>query len=152
MRTKEDFIDMKPAIVRYTGDAENDQGKFTKGAEYEAYTVEYWEGTRDALVAKDDEGMITTFNSADNFLVVSDPDNVLNDFEATVRCISNGFDEVFEMKYGSEYIATGMDQDGYYLVKDETGCSYYYSAGCFEIVKDPHGILNKQSLILGYER
>ena len=53
----ENFI--PPAKVRYKG---TDSAKFTYNKIYDAYFIEYWQGTRNSLHVKDDTNQITDFN------------------------------------------------------------------------------------------
>ena len=140
--------DKKPAIVRYI---RRSNKKFTKGKQYEAFFVEYWEGVRNSLHVRNNAGIITDFNPLEDFEVVSDEDHVLNNHEAIVRCITRKHDDrISGLLFGKEYIAIGCDKDGLYLVKDESGCCYFYSPVDFEIVKDEFGILSKRSVYYNY--
>lgn len=140
--------DRKPAIVRYIGRSNK---LFTKGKLYEAFFVEYWEGVRNSLHVRNNDGVITDFNPLEDFEIVSDEDNVLNDYEATVRCITHKHeDRISGLIFGKEYKAIGCDRDGLYLVKDESGCCYFYSPLDFEIVNDEHSILSKRSVFYNY--
>ena len=130
---------MRPAIVRYIAESNE---KFTAGACYEAYFLEYWEGERNSLHVKGDDGKITDFNPFSDFEVLSDEDGVLNTYEAIVRCHDGSYDnDGLGITLGKEYLAIGRDKDGMYLVMDNTYCCYYYPSGAFEVVDDPHGIL-----------
>ncbi len=145
---KESSIIFRPAIVRYIGSACE---KFTKGLEYEAYFVEYWEGKRHSLHVKGNNAEITDFNPLEDFEIVSDVDDVLNDNEATVRCITDDYDEVGGLTCGKDYVAIGRDKNGMYLVKDNSEDCYFYPANAFEIIADIHGILEKQSIYYSFE-
>jgi hypothetical protein len=145
------MIDMKPAIVRYEGKSEGSKGKFTHGKCYEAFFLEYWEGVRDSLHVRGDDGLVTDFNKFEDFTVISDDDNLLNDYEAIVRCVTHDYDdELFDLNYDVEYKAIGRDKDGMYLVMDESYCCYFYEPDCFEIVEDKHGILSRRSVYYSY--
>lgn len=135
----------RPAIVRYIGKTNNG---FTNGKEYEAFFVEYWGDVRNNLHVRDNSGEITNWNQFEEFEVISDEDNVLNLYEARVRCIAYKYKSpmLFELKYGSEYIAIGCDKHGNYLVKDESGLCYYYPPDYFEVVNDEHGILSHRTI------
>lgn len=139
---------MEPAIVKYNGMSNQ---KFTQGKKYEAFFLEYWEGVRNSLHVRGDDGLVTDFNRFEDFTVLSDEDNLLNDFEAIVRCVTHAYDdELFDLNYGSEYKAIGRDKDGMYLVMDESFCCYFYEPDCFEVVEDNHGILSRRSVYYSY--
>jgi hypothetical protein len=141
-----DFDNLRPAIVRYAG-VKNE--KFTPGNEYEAFFVEYWQGQRNSLHVRGNDGKITDYNSFEDFVVLSDEDNLLNDYEATVRCITDKYDDI-SLVSGSVYKAIGCDKDGLYLVMDESFDCYFYPSEDFEIVCDEHGILKRQSIYYSY--
>ncbi len=102
-----------PAEVIYIG---NGSQKFTHGRKYEAFFLEYWEGTHTSLHVRGNDGKITDFNDINEFQIVEDKDNLLNDYEATVRCISHKYDDfLLCIKYGEEYKAIGRDKDGMYF-------------------------------------
>ena len=139
---------MEPAIVKYNGMSNQ---KFTQGKKYEAFFLEYWEGVRNSLHVRGDDGLVTDFNRFEDFTVLSDEDNLLNDFEAIVRCVTHAYDdELFDLNDGSEYKAIGRDKDGMYLVMDESFCCYFYEPDCFEVVEDNHGILSRRSVYYSY--
>lgn len=139
---------MIPAIVKYIG--ENSK-KFTHGKTYEAFFVEYWEGKRDSLHVRGDDGKVTDFNPLEDFEIISDEDNLLNDYEAIVRCKTHDYeDEIVGLSYGKQYKAIGRDREGLYLVMDESYCCYFYPPDTFEIVEDKHGILNHRSVYYSY--
>lgn len=139
---------MKAAIVRFIGKSSD---KFTAGKEYEAFFLEYWEGKRNSLHVRGNDGIITDFNHFEDFEVVSDEDNLLNDYEAIVRCVTHKYEDVVAgLTYGKEYKAIGRDKDGLYLVMDNSCCCYFYPPDLFEIVSDEHGILKKQSVYYSF--
>ncbi len=136
---------IKPAVVRFIGTPDHSQGKFTVGKTYEAFFLEYWELKRDALHVRGDDGKITYFNHFKYFSVISDEDHLLNCHEATVRCITHDFDdELFDLVYGHEYKAIGINGDGDYLVMDESCICYFYEPDCFEVVEDKYGVLKQE--------
>ena len=91
---------MKPAIVEYKGITNE---KFTTGEKYEAFFLEYWEGVCDSLHVRGNDGLITDYNPFEDFNVISDEDNLLNDYEATVRCITHRFEDLIDgLTYGEE--------------------------------------------------
>lgn len=140
--------DKKPAIVQYIGRSNK---IFTHGKQYEAFFVEYWEGVRNSLHVRNNDGVITDFNPLEDFEIVSDVDHVLNDHEAIVRCITHKHeDRISGLLFGKEYKAIGCDKDSLYLVKDESGCCYFYSPHDFEIINDEHGILSHRSVFYNY--
>ncbi len=62
------------AKVRYVGlDPNLVTGHFTHGKVYSAYYIEFWQGVRKGLVAKDDNGEIWDFNQLDQFEILEDP-------------------------------------------------------------------------------
>ena len=81
----------KPAVVRYNAKS---NCKFTKGKLYEAYFIEYWEGERTSLHVRGNDGTITNFNHLEDFEIISDEGNLLNDYEATIQCITHKYDHL----------------------------------------------------------
>lgn len=139
---------MKPAIVEYKGIS---NGKFTTGNKYEAFFLEYWEGVRDSLHVRGNDGLVTDFNPFEEFTVISDDENLLNDYEATVRCITHRFDSLIGgLTYGEEYKDIGRDIVGLFLVKDDSASCYFYDPSNFIIVDDPHGILTRRNVYYSY--
>lgn len=139
----------KPAVVKYIGNEENN--KFSYGTLYEAYFLEYWQGERTSLHVKDNRGEITDFNPFEDFEIISDEDNVLNTYEAIVECLTHNFDDkLFNIKYGKQYKALGMDKDGYYLIMDESYDCYFYPAGYFKIIYDKFDLLSHRTLYYNY--
>ena len=138
----------KPAIVRYIG---KNNKNFTLGKQYEAFFLEYWEGKRNSLHVRNNSGDITDFNPFEDFEVIVDEDNVLNLYEAIVRCKTHKYDDlVAGLRYGKEYKAIGCDKDGLYLVMDDSYDCYFYPAETFEIVSDEYEILSHQSVFYNY--
>ena len=130
----------KPAVVQYNG---KNGGRFTNGKCYDAFFLEYWQGVRDSLHVCGDNGEVTDFNHFQDFSVINDEDHLLNNYEATVKCVTHEFDdELFDLNYGKEYKAIGINKDGLYLVMDESYDCYFYEPTCFEIIEDTHNILN----------
>lgn len=124
--------------------------KFTQGKKYEAYFLEYWEGERDSLHIRGNDGLVTDFNPFEDFIVISDEDNLLNDYEATVRCITHRFDHMISgVTFGEEYKAIGRDKAGSFLVMNKSGCCFYNPSD-FIIVDDPHGILTRRSVYYSF--
>ena len=139
---------MKPAVVEYQGISNE---KFTNGNRYEAFFLEYWEGVRNSLHVRGNDGRVTDFNPFEDFIVISDDDNLLNDYEATVRCITHRLDNLIGgLTYGEEYKAIGRDKAGMFLVKDDSTCCYFYPPSDFTIMDDPHGILARRSVYYSY--
>lgn len=137
-----------PAKVRYIGPSTEE---FTQSEVYPAYLLEYWQGKRDSLHVKGNSGKVSDFNPFEDFEVVADDDDVLNLYEATVRCVTHRYDEmVTGLKYGKEYKAIGRDHDGLYLVKDESSDCYFYSPDFFEIVSDEYDLLSHQSVYYSF--
>ena len=53
----------------------------------------------------------------EDFELISDEDNLLNDYYAVVRCITHKYEEVIiGLTCGMEYKAIGRDKNGYYLI------------------------------------
>ncbi len=123
---------------------------FTVGKLYEAYFVEYWEGERNGLHVIGNDGYLHDYIPLELFEIISDPDHVLNNYEAIVRCLKDTYDPVFELKCGAIYKAIGRDKDGLYLVMDESRDCYFYSPHAFEVLDDPHNILDHQSVYNGF--
>lgn len=138
----------KHAIVRYIAESTE---LFTKGQTYKAFFVEYWQGKRDSLHVKANDGKIHDYVHFGNFEIIEDVNNVLNMYEAEVKCITHDYDdELLEIKYGQVYKAIGCDIDGLYLIMDESMDCYFYHPNCFEIINDPHEILNDQSVYYSF--
>ena len=139
---------MKPAIVKYIG---SDSDKFINGKCYESFFLEYWQGERDSLHVRGEDGEITDFNPFSDFEVISDEDDLLNDHEDIVRCLTHQHDDLVSgLTYGKEYKAIGRDKDGLYLVMDDSYDCYFYPPDIFEVLEDEHGILNRQSVYYSY--
>ena len=135
---------MIPAIVEYRGISNK---KFTTGKQYEAFFLEYWEGVRNSLHVRGNDGRVTDFNPFEDFIVVSDDDNLLNDYEAIVRCITHRLDNLIGgLTFGEEYKVIGRDKAGMFLVEDDSGCCYFYSPSDFIVLEDPNGILARRSV------
>lgn len=116
--------------------------QFINGNLYNAYFLEYWQGDRDSLHVKGEDGIIDDFNPFSDFEVVSDEYGVLNKYEAVVKCIVHDYDnDILELKYGKTYKAIGYDKEGLFLVMDESSDCYFYHKRCFEIMEDPNRIL-----------
>ena len=149
MRVWKDQV-KKPAIVKYIGTENNSE--FSFGKEYQAFFLEYWQAKRNSLHVKGNSGEITDFNPFEDFEVVSDEDNLLNKNEAIVECVTHEFDgEIFELTYGKQYKALGMDRNGYYLVMDDSSDCYFYPSEFFEIKEDKYGLLSCCSLYYHYK-
>lgn len=116
---------------------------FEKDKIYNAYFLEYWQGSRDSLHVKGENGEIKDFVSLSDFEILEDIDDVLNTKEAIVRCITHQYyNELSDLTYGKEYKAIGFDLYGRYLVMDDSWDCYFYLPKEFEIISDPHQILN----------
>lgn len=139
---------MRPAIVRYIGDSNN---KFTAGNYYEAFFIEYWQGERTSLHVRGNDGKVTDFNYLDDFEIISDESNLLNTYEAIVRCKTHKYDDlVTGLTFGKEYKAIGCDKDGLFLIMDDSLDCYFYPPEVFEIVEDNHNILSRRSVYYSY--
>ena len=102
-------------------------------------------------MAKGSQDRVTGFNPFEDFIVISDDGNMLNDYEATVKCITHRLDDlVGGLTYGEEYKAIGRDKAGMFLVKDDSACRCFYNPSDFIIVDDPHGILTRRSVYYSY--
>ncbi len=139
-----------PAIIKFIGEPlkyrhispDGEEPYFTVGNLYEGYFLEYNEGVRDAVHVKCNDGVIRYNVDIKDFEIISDEDDVLNRNEAIGRCITHEFDDDWdEIVYGKEYKAIGSYEDGSYLVMNETLCCFPYISEFFEIVSDPHGVL-----------
>ena len=138
----------KPAIVRYTAKSNR---KFIKDKLYEAYFIEYWEGERTSLHVRGNDGTITDFNNLEDFQIVSDEGNLLNNYEAIVQCITHKYNHLIcEITFGKEYKVIGKDKNGLFLVMDDSYCCYFYPSKFFKIINDPHGILEKISVYYNF--
>lgn len=100
----------KPAVVRYNAKSNR---KFTKGKLHKAYFIEYWEGERTSLHVRGNDDTITDFNHLEDFEIISDEGNLLNNYEATVQCITHQYDHLIcGITFGEEYKAIGKDKNG----------------------------------------
>ena len=141
---RDDFI---PATVEYIGNEGKAIDKFTIGKTYDAYFIEYWEGVRNSLHVRNNDGKIVDFVPFEEFKVIEDPQGVLELREALVKYIVEDEEpDPLSLLTGNVYHAVGRDKDGYYLVEDESGCCYFYEASSFEIISDPDGILSQESV------
>lgn len=141
---------MQAAKAKFIGLESNYSGKFTHGKIYDAYFLEFWQGERKSLHVRGNDGKISDFNSIDDFEIIEDRDNVLNNYEAIVRCINHKFDDqLFDLNFGKEYRTIGIidsDTMGFcYLVMDESYDCYFYSPEFFEIVADPYNLLDREN-------
>ena len=120
--------------------------RFISDALYNAYFLEFWQGKRDSLHIKGADGKIEDFVPLEDFTIISDEDNVLNTHEAIIRCITHEYDdELFDITFGKEYKAIGFDENNLLLVMDDSWDCYFYSRQYFEIISDPHNILDEKS-------
>ena len=134
----------KPTVVRYNAKSNR---KFTRGKLHKAYFIEYWEGERTSLHVRGNDGTITDFNHLEDFEIISDEGNLLNNYEATVQCITHQYDHLIcGITFGEEYKAIGKDKNGLLLVMDDSYCCYFYPNMVFKIIDDPYGILEKTSV------
>ena len=113
---------------------------FITGNIYNAYFLEYWQGVRDSLHVKGENGIICDFLPLSSFEIIEDHDNVLNTNEATLECVigTNGHD----LTVGKTYKAIGYNKKGAYLVMNDSGDCYFYPPKDFKILNDPFGVLN----------
>lgn len=138
----------KPAVVRYNAKSNR---KFTKGKLYEAYFIEYWEGERTSLHVRGNDGTITDFNPLEDFEIISDEGKLLNNYEATVQCITHKYDHFMCcVTFGKEYKAIGRDKNGLLLVMDDSYSCYFYPNDVFKIINDPYGILEETSVYYNF--
>lgn len=136
----------KPAVVRYNAKSNR---KFTKGKLYEAYFIEYWEGERTSLHVRGNDGTITDFNPLEDFEVISDEGNLLNNYEASVQCITHKYDHLIcGITFGKEYKAIARDKNGLLLVMDDSYSCCFYPNDVFKIIDDQYGILTKLVFII----
>jgi hypothetical protein len=158
----------KPAIVKFIGDQteyrqkprssgscpqeqQTGEYEFLNGKTYEAYFVEYFADVRNALHVKGEDGEIHAPVRFEHFTVISDPDHVLADYEAMVRFTTHRYEKRWKQEpqkpiFGKTYKAIGKDNHGRYLIVNEHGMDKFYPAEDFEILEDPHGILQFQSI------
>lgn len=126
--------------------------RFIYGSLYNAYFLEFWQGERTSLHIKGEDGKIVDFVPVEDFEIISDEDNVLNTYEAVVRCVTHDYDdELFDLNYRKEYKAIGFDERGQLLVLDESYDCYFYPRKNFEIVSDPHNILDEDNNLPVYD-
>ncbi len=145
---------MKPAVVRFIGDehrylTEDMYYIFNKNKCYDAYFLEYWQGTRKSLHVKGNDGEIRDFIPYEDFQLVKDEYNVLNLYEADVKCITDEYDnKLFDLNKGGIYKAIGHDKQGNYLVMDESCDCYFYPKDEFLVINDEHGVLSDKRYIV----
>ena len=138
----------KPAVVRYNAKSNR---KFTKGKLYEAYFIEYWEGERTSLHVRGNDSTITDFNHLEDFEIISNEGKLLNDYEATVQCITYEYDHLIcGITFGKECKAIARDKNGLLLVMDDSYCCYFYPTNVFKIIDDPYGLLEKTSVYYNF--
>ena len=138
----------KPAVVRYNAKS---SCKFTKGKLYEAYFIEYWEGKRTSLHVRGNDSTITDFNHLEDFEIISDEGNLLNNYEATVQCITHKYDHFMCcVTFGEEYKVIGRDKNRLILVMDDSYCCYLYPNDVFKSINDPYGILEETSVYYNF--
>lgn len=135
---------------RYCRDCKKCEGsgvyEFVVGQLYNAYFLEYWQGDRTSLHIKGEDNKVVCFIPLEDFEIVSDEDNVLNTHEAVARCITHEYDnELFDITFGNEYKVIGFDENNQLLVMDDCMDCYFYSREYFEILSDPHNILDANS-------
>lgn len=119
---------------------------FENGKIYNAYFLEYWQGERESLHIKGEDGKIRDFVPLSDFIILEDVDGVLNKKEAVVKCISHDYDnDIVGITYGNEYKAIGYDLQGNYLVMDDSLDCYFYNPKLFTIVSDPYRILDAET-------
>ena len=112
---------------------------FVLNKEYKAYFLDYCQGVRDVLEIESEKG-IQNFVPINDFIIVDNSDNALNNYYAIVKCAdSNG---IKELVVGREYQALKISEDKrFYYVLDELKDCYYYPKYWFEIVEDDQNIL-----------
>ena len=138
----------KPAVVRYNAKS---SCKFTKGKLYEAYFIEYWEGKCTSLHVRGNDSTITDFNHLEDFEIISDEGNLLNNYEATVQCITHKYDHFMCcVTFGEEYKVIGRDKNRLILVMDDSYCCYFYPNNVFKIINYPYGILEETSVYYNF--
>ncbi|MCC8163331.1 MAG: hypothetical protein LIO86_09280 [Lachnospiraceae bacterium] len=112
-----------PAKVKYIGSEGN--SKFTANQIYDAYFIEYWVGERKSLHVKGNDGKITDFNELADFVVLEDKGNVLNFYEAKVKCITDKFQNVVcGVTKGKEYPVAACQS----YTHDSRNCQYCYES------------------------
>ena len=143
----------KPALVKFIGDSKQYNDLVKTGDEYYAFFLEHWGNERSNLNVLDKSGDINDWYRLDDFEVIEDKDNVLNDYYAVVKCIKEDVNKDLEApKVGKEYQAIAVrSEDGLYLVQDESGLDYFYPPEMFEIISDPNGVLQPFTSIVVYD-
>lgn len=122
----------------------SNQYRFIYGHLYNAYFLEFWQGERTSLHIKGEDGKIEDFIPFEDFEVVSDEDNVLNDNIAIVCCNTHNFENepLEDLTFGKEYKTIGFNEDNQLLVMDNTWDCYFYSRKYFDVIEDPNSILS----------
>ena len=140
---------MRPARVRFLRESDCN---FTKRKKYDAFFLEYWQGKRNSLHVRNDAGEIVDFVPFEDFEDISDPDNVLNDYEAVVLCVSDDHYYLgIDLTKGCKYKAIGRDKHGFYLVMDNSCDCYFYPPEAFIILEDEHGLLSRTSVYYSHK-
>ena len=114
----------------------------------ETPNVCFWKGTCiTSLHVKGEDGQISDFIPICDFDIIEDRDDVLNTYEATVKCIT----QWCNLTYGKEYKAIGYNTSDSLLVMDDSDDCYFYPREYFEILEDNHGILDKERAFPVYD-
>ena len=118
---------------------------FIKGERYKAFFLDFCQGVRDVLEIEDANGEKLDFVPLEDFQVIDDKYDILQDKRAFVKCIAKRPD----LTLGEKYIALRLDENNnsYYVLDNSKDC-YYYDKKLFIVVEDKHMILTKQRIKL----
>ncbi len=133
-----------PAILTYTGFNKTVLNGFTVGQHYEAYFLDYYKNKRDRLHIKNDYNELVKNVPRTHFLVVSDPNGILQHKHAKVQFVKNNIENV--LYRDNVYHALGRDKDGLYYVKYESGKCDFFPPEFFTVKSDAFGLLKEESM------
>lgn len=140
----------RPAKVKYNGEPSNE---FDIDGIYNAYFVEYWQGTRNNLNVRNKLGEIVNFVDLADFEIIEDRFGVLRTGEAIVKAKKSSDAGLSGVTKDREYRAIGLGiqhHHPYYLVLDNCYDNYFYPPDWFDIISDPDGVLDPMNGIYIY--
>jgi len=143
----------KPALVKFIGNSKEYNNQVITGNEYLAFFLEHWGEKRNNLHILDESGEVNYWYKLEDFEILNDSDNVLNDLYAMVRCIKELPENDSEApRLDKDYKAIAKRKtDGYYLLQDESGLDYFYPPEMFEVLSDLYGVLKPYTSIIVYD-
>ena len=130
------------AIVRFVDSPNkyyNGEATLTNGKHYNALFTEFFGIKRSNLWIINDLGEAEYFYELEDFEVISDPDGVLKDHRATLKCIK----DITGITLGKKYRAIGKNTTDY-LICDDWLKTTFFPKEYFEILEDVDGILSDE--------